>query len=190
MTMMMMMMKRPISAITGCAVAALVAACAHAPTTSSSTGSTAPGSSSASAGKPAPNAATKAASTKANLAVEKLRLGELFRGTPVVISLQPDGSLRADVPLHFSFDPGKSAVKPPLAAVLDRVASGQVNEITHLVIAAPADPPPVKSPTLVGERATAVRDYLVGRGLAASRLAVTGAAAGVVRVVVTDTAAP
>jgi len=183
---MMTTMKRPISAITGCAIAALLTACAQAPTSSS----TAPGSSAGSAGKPAPNAATKAASTKANLAVEKLRLAELFRGTPVVIALQPDGSLRAEVPLHFSFDPGKSAVKPPLAAVLDRVASGQVNEITHLVIAAPADPPPVKSPTLVGERATAVRDYLVGRGLAASRLAVTSAAAGVVRVVVTDTAAP
>jgi outer membrane protein OmpA-like peptidoglycan-associated protein len=184
---MLMMMKRSISAITGCAVAALVAACAHAPTTSSSTATSAPGSST---GKPAPNAATKAASTKANLAVEKLRLAELFRGTPVVISLQPDGSLRADVPLHFSFDPGKSTVKPPLAAVLDRIANGQVNEITHVVIAAPADPPPVKIPTLVSERATAVRDYLVGRGLAASRLAVTGAVAGVVRVVVTDAPAP
>ena len=184
MMMVMMMMKRSISAITGCAVAALVAACAHAPTAT-----TAPGSSPGSTAK-APNAATKAASTKANLAVEKLRLAELFRGTPVVISLQPDGSLRADVPLHFSFDPGKSAVKPPLAAVLDRIASGQVNEITHVVIAAPADPPPVKSPTLASERATAVRDYLVSRGLAASRLAVTGAVAGVVRVVVTDGPAP
>jgi len=186
----MMMMKRSVSAITGCAIAALLAACAHAPTTSSSTATTAPGSSPQSGAKPAPNAATKAASTRASLAVEKLRLSELFRGTPVVISLQPDGSLRADVPLHFSFDPGKSAVKPPLAAVLDRIANGQVNEITHLVIAAPADPPPAKSATLVGERATAVRDYLVGRGLAASRLAVTSAVVGVVRVVVTDTPAP
>jgi outer membrane protein OmpA-like peptidoglycan-associated protein len=185
-----MTMKRSISAIAGCAIAALVAACAHAPTTSSSTTSPAPGATPSSAAKPASNAATKSASTKANLAIEKVRLSELFRGTPVVISLQPDGSLRVDVPLQFSFDPGKSTVKPPLAAVLDRIANGQVNEITHLVIAAPADPPPVKSLTLVGERATAVRDYLVGRGLAASRLAVTGAVAGVVRVVVTDAPAP
>jgi len=167
-------------------LATLVSACAHAPATSSSTTPGASSPPSATSTKPAPNAATKAASTKANLAVEKLRLAELFRGTPVVISLLPDGSLRADVPLAFSFDPGKASVKPPLAAVLDRVANGQVNEITHLVVAAPADPPPAKSATLVGERASAVRDHLAAHGIAAARVTVSGAVVGVVRVVVSD----
>lgn len=169
---------------------ALVAGCAQGPTATAPGTSPAGGSSSASAPGPKPNPATKAASTKANLAIEKLRLSELFKGTPVVIALLPDGSLRADVPLAFSFDPGKAIVKPPLAAVLDRVANGQLNEITHLVVSAPADPPPVKNPTLVGERASAVRDYLVGRGLAASRLAVAGGAGAIVRVVVSDAPAP
>lgn len=170
--------------------AALAAGCASTSTSTSPGSSGAPVTNPATPPRPAQNAATKAASTKANLALEKLRLSELFKGTPVVIALLGDGSLRVDVPLAFSFDPGKAGVKPPLAKVLDSVASGQVNEVTHLVVSAPGDPAPAKSATLVGDRATAARDYLAGRGLAASRLAVGGAVAGVVRVVVTDAPAP
>ena len=136
------------------------------------------------------NAATRAASTKANLAIEKLRLAELFRGTPVLFVLQPDGSLRAEVPLHFSFDTGKTVVKPPLAAVLDRIATGQLNELTQVVVSAPNDPA-TKDATLVGGRAASVRDYLVAHGLAATRVAVSASAGtGVVRIVVTDMPAP
>jgi len=137
-----------------------------------------------------PNAATRAASTKANLAIEKLRLAELFRGTPVLFALQPDGSLRAEVPLHFSFDTGKTVVKPPLAAVLDRIATGQLNEMTQVVVSAPNDPA-TKDATLVGGRSASVRDYLVARGLAATRIIVSASAGtGVVRIVVTDMPAP
>lgn len=136
--------------------------------------------------QPAPNPATKAASTKANLAIEKLRLAELFRGTPVLFALQPDGSLRVEVPLRFSFDTGKAVVKPPLAAVLDRIAAGQLHEATKVLIAAPADPA-AKSTTLVGDRAASIRDYLVAHGLADARIAVSASAgAAVVRIVVTD----
>jgi outer membrane protein OmpA-like peptidoglycan-associated protein len=130
------------------------------------------------------NPATKAAATKANLAIEKLRLAELFRGTPVVFVLQPDGSMRADVPLQFSFDAGKSVVKPPLAAVLDRIAAGQRDESTHVVVHAPGD---AATKALASERAASVRDYLVGRGLADTRVAVAPpVGATVVRVIVAD----
>lgn len=140
--------------------------------------------------RPPPNAATRAASTKANLAVEKLRLAELFRGTPVLFALQPDGSLRSEVPLHFSFDTGKAVVKPPLAAVLDRIATGQLNEATQIVVSAPNDPA-TKDATLVGGRSASLRDYLVGRGLAATRIVVApSSGSAVVRMVVTDTPAP
>src|SRR4051812_4530449 len=59
------------------------------------------------------------------LAAEQQRLSALFEGTPVVFAMQHDGSLRVEVPLRFSFDPGSSTVKPPLAAVLDRIATSQ-----------------------------------------------------------------
>ena len=168
-------------------VAALIAGCKTAPSSPVSQGA-------ASASGPSvqsqPNAATRAAVTKANLAIEKLRLTELFRGTPVLFALQPDGNLRIDIPLQFSFDAGKAAVKPPLAAVLDHIANGQRNELTQIVVRTPADPA-VKGGTLVGERSASVRDYLVAHGLADARVTVASpAGVAVVRIVVADASPP
>ena len=181
--------------IAASAAIVLIAGCKTAPpsTSAAANGAAAPfpSGSPTSPRQPAPSPATKAASTKAHLAIEKLRLAELFRGTPVLFVLQPDGSLRVEVPLNFSFDAGKAAVKPPLAAVLDRVAAGQVQEVTQIVVRAPADPAAKSSATLLGERAANVRDYLVARGLAETRVVVSGpAGAAVVRLVVTDMPAP
>ena len=61
-----------------------------------------------------PGAAPGAAAPKETLAAEQRRLAELFRGTPVVFAMQADGSLRVTVPLAYSFDKGRFAVKPPL----------------------------------------------------------------------------
>lgn len=172
--------------LAACSTIALIAGCKTAPQTQASSGATPAASQPPSSAKPAANAATKAAAAKANLAIEKLRLAELFRGTPVLFVLQPDGSLRVDVPLHFSFDSGKAVVKPPLGAVLDRIAAGQLHEATKLVVAAPADPAS-KGLELIGARAASVHDYLVARGLVDARVAVAGAAgAAVVRVVVSE----
>jgi outer membrane protein OmpA-like peptidoglycan-associated protein len=100
--------------------------------------------------------------------------------------LQPDGSLRVDVPLHFSFDPGKATVKPPLAAVLDRIAAGQRDEVTRISIGAPADVS-AKSAALVADRSASVRDYLVEHNLAQARVSVSASvSAAVVRIVVSD----
>jgi len=172
----------------------LIAGCKTAPSSApvAAGGSAAPSApgSQVSPRQPTPSPATKAASTKAHLAIEKLRLAELFRGTPVLFALQPDGSMRVDVPLNFSFDAGKAVVKPPLAAVLDRVAAGQLQEVTQIVVRAPTDAA-AKSATLLGERGASVRDYLVARGLAETRVIVSGSSgAAVVRLVVTDMPAP
>jgi outer membrane protein OmpA-like peptidoglycan-associated protein len=170
--------------------AALVAGCKTAPPSTPMPSNAPASKASASAQAGQPNAATKAAATKANLAIEKLRLSELFKGTPVLLALQPDGSLRVDVPLQFSFDAGKSVVKPPLAAVLDQVATGQRNELTSVVVRAPGDPA-TKAGTLIGERAASVRDRLVSHGLAESRVSVASSAVvGVVRIVVADMPQP
>src|SRR5437899_7062291 len=76
---------------------------------------------------------------KVTLLSEQRRLADLFRGTPVVFAMQPDGSLRVGVPLKYSFDDGQTVVKPPLAAVLDRVARSQRTQKTRLHVAAPTD---------------------------------------------------
>jgi len=165
-----------------------LAGCKTAP---SSTGQPAPSSASqTSAAQAVPSPATKAATTKGNLAIEKLRLTELFRGTPVMFVLQPDASLRVDVPLQFSFDAGKAVAKAPLAAVLDRIASGQRDELTRVVVSAPPDAGG-KASALTAERAGHVRDYLVAHGLADTRVALSPTAStAVVRIVVSDAPLP
>lgn len=181
---------RYFSLLAAASVIVLIAGCKTAPPSSAAAGAATPQSQQAQSRQP-PSAATKAASTKANLAVEKVRLAELFRGTPVLFALQPDGNMRVEVPLHFSFDAGKAVVKPPLAAVLDRIAAGQLHEATKVVITAPPDVAAKGAAALVGERCASVHDYLVAHGLAEARLAVAGATGtAVVRIVVTDMPAP
>lgn len=121
---------------------------------------------------PAPNPSRPAPA--ATLAGEQVRLAELFRGTPVVFTLQQDGSLRAAVPRRFSFDADAIKVKPPLAAVLDRLAKAQLQTGARVRVSAPADPG-ARGPALARDRALSVRDYLVGQGVASTRLQASGA---------------
>lgn len=121
---------------------------------------------------PAP--AASAVPAHPTLASEQRRLAELFRGTPVVFEMQPDGSLRVAVPLHFCFDRGASTVKPALAAVLDRVARSQRHESTRLRVAAAPDPGG-RGHALTRDRAESARDYLAARGIPAFRLSIAGA---------------
>ena len=139
---------------------------------------------------PASTEASGAATApKVSLADEQQRLSDLFRGTPVVFAMQADGSLRVTVPLRFSFDKGRYAVKAPLGAVLDRIAKSQRAETTRLLVVAPADPNS-KGLRLATERATSARDYMVGRGIDATRFTVTALGSGdTVAIVVADMAA-
>lgn len=122
---------------------------------------------------PAPTPSRPAPAT--TLAGEQVRLAELFRGTPVAFTLQQDGSLRATVPRRFSFDAGAIKVKPPLAAVLDRLAKAQLQTGGQMRVSAPSDPE-VRGLVLARDRALSVRDYLVGQGVVTTRMQVSGAA--------------
>lgn len=104
------------------------------------------------------------------LEAQRSRLADALKGTPVVVEATDDKRLRVEVPLKFAFDPGRSAVKPPLGAVLDQVATGYKPHAntTELRIAAPADDK--AGPQLTQERAASVRDYLVGRGVPLARI--------------------
>lgn len=104
------------------------------------------------------------------LEAQRTRLAEALKGTPVVVEATGDKRLRVEVPLKFAFDPGRSAVKPPLGAVLDQLAAGYKPHAasTELRIAAPADDK--AGPQLTSERAASVRDYLVGHGVPLARI--------------------
>ena len=124
---------------------------------------------------------------KVPLGDEQRRLAELFRGTPVVFAMQSDGSLRVEVPLRFSFDHGASVVKPPLAAVLDRLALSQRTQPTRLHVAAPADPGARNAAVLARDRTASTRDYLAAHGIAPTRLvAVASTSSDQIEIVVVD----
>ena len=138
--------------------------------------------------------ATQAAPTsvpvppRPSLAAEQKRLAELFKGTPVVFSMQADGSLKVDVPLSFCFDRGAFVVKPPLAAVLDRLARSQRGDTTKLRISAAGDTA-ASNPNLARDRAASARDYMVARGVLATRVVLASGAPGEgVEIVVSDAA--
>ncbi len=113
---------------------------------------------------PAPAEAPRPGQAPPNvLAAEVNWMRQLFDGTPVVIASEPDGSMRVDVPLTFSFDDKSNAPKPPLRAVMDKVAQSMARQASaklHLATPGPA------------ARSAAMRSYLQGRGVIGLRVVV------------------
>lgn len=136
---------------------ALVAGCASGPKTPAAPQARGTATPAATAPAPAP-------APSVSLPAEQRRLADLFRGTPVVIEMQADGSMRVAVPLKFSFDKGRAAVKPPLAKVLDYVVPSLRGDNMRARVAAPLDTPKGAA-SLAQERATSTRDYLVAKGI-------------------------
>ncbi|MBK1714817.1 hypothetical protein [Rubrivivax gelatinosus] len=111
------------------------------------------------------------------LVVERQWLQSWFGGTPVVIAQQGAGPVALEVPLEFSFQAGRREVKPPLAAVLDKLAEAlrRQPQLT-LALAAPADAG--GDAALAAQRAGALRSYLLERGASSAQLGAPQPAAG------------
>ena len=139
------------------AAAALVAGCA----------STGP----SPAGAPSwPGSQPSAPAAPPPLAQEQRWLAQWFQGTPVVVAPGEDGAVEVGVPLEFSFDAGKSAVKPPLAAVLDKVSESLHRHATSRVLVATPAADGERGAALARERAGRVRDYLMTKGVVSRRI--------------------
>jgi len=94
------------------------------------------------------------------LALEQQWLEDLFKGTPVAIGPGSAGELRVEVPLKYSFDPGKPAVKPALGAVLDKVAISLARQKrARLQLAGPSP-----------ETIETLRSQMAARGVALHRI--------------------
>ena len=124
-----------------------------------------------------PRTSGSAAAPPPTLAQERQRLARLFEGTPVVVAMDRDGSLRAEVPLSFCFNPSRAVVKPPLGAVLERLATSPATRGGAWTVAAPGDPTSKgskgsKGTALAAERAASARDYLVAHGAQATNVKV------------------
>ena len=93
------------------------------------------------------------------------------------VTEMPDGTLRVNIPSNVSFDTGKYTLKPALLPVLDSVARAlaQHPELRAKAIGHTDNVGSVAvNQTLSVNRARAVTNYLVNRGVSASHLSVEG----------------
>ena len=104
------------------------------------------------------------------LAVERQWLQSWFEGTPVRIAQLSEAAFTIEVPLQYCFDAGRDAIKPPLAAVLDKLAQSLQRKAGSRVelLAAPGDA--AAASPLAQLRAEAVRKHLLGRGVSSTQL--------------------
>jgi outer membrane protein OmpA-like peptidoglycan-associated protein len=154
--------------------AVLLAACAGKPTTVPQPGPSSPRTATpplpGATPAPAPGPAQGPAAAADGLAAERRWLRQWFDGTPVRIEQPADGQLRVAVPREFCFDNGKSRVKPPLAAVLAKVAESlrRQPQAQLALVSMPDDE--ARGKALAGERAAQVRRVLNERGVPSGRL--------------------
>jgi outer membrane protein OmpA-like peptidoglycan-associated protein len=121
---------------------------------------------------PTPGAAPAAppAAAADGLAAERRWLRQWFDGTPVRIEQPAEGQLRVAVPREFCFEGGKARIKPPLAAVLAKLAESlrRQPQAQLALVSTPDDDN--RSKALGAERAAQVRRALNERGVPVGRL--------------------
>ena len=102
--------------------------------------------------------------------MERQWLQTWFTGTPVRIEARGDSAFSIEVPREFCFDAGRSAVKPALASVLDKLAQSlQRKPTARLELLAAPDDADMATP-LALQRAGNVRKHLISRGASPEQL--------------------
>jgi outer membrane protein OmpA-like peptidoglycan-associated protein len=108
---------------------------------------------------------------------QKAAMEQAAQGTGVNVTQTEDNQLKLEIPSDISFDTGRHDIKPALRPVLDRFAvTLNQNPVTHVTIVGHSDSTgsdAINDPLSVN-RASATRDYLVARGVAATRIAIDG----------------
>lgn len=108
---------------------------------------------------------------------QKAAMEQATQGTGVSVSQTADNQLKLDIPSDVSFDTGRYDIKPNLRPVLDRFAvTLNQNPVTNVTIIGHTDSTgsdAINNPLSVN-RASATRDYLVARGVAANRISIDG----------------
>ena len=102
-------------------------------------------------------------------------LARASQGTGVEVGRTEDNRLKLNVPSDVSFDSGRADIKPQMRPVLDEIGRN-LDPSVRVTIVGHTDSTgsdAINEP-LSRERAAAVRDYLSTRGLAPSRVSVSG----------------
>jgi outer membrane protein OmpA-like peptidoglycan-associated protein len=103
------------------------------------------------------------------------RLRGALSGGAVEVSQTTDLRLWLSMPVDAAFDKGRSAVKPQATAQLDQVALAlRANLRAQVQIVGEADVVGAGATNLALDRAASARDWLVARGIVASRIGVGG----------------
>lgn len=108
---------------------------------------------------------------------QKKQMEAATAGTGIGVSQTADNRLKLDVPADAGFASGRATLSPTLVNVLGQFATTlQQNPATHVGIIGHTDntgSDAINNP-LSFERANATRDYLVARGVAATRITTDG----------------
>jgi outer membrane protein OmpA-like peptidoglycan-associated protein len=108
---------------------------------------------------------------------QKRQMQQATQGTGVQVTQTADNRLKLEIPSDISFATGRSDINPSLRPILDRFASGLVdNQAATVTIIGHTDSTgsdSINNP-LSFDRASRTRDYLASRGVAPQRVYVDG----------------
>lgn len=108
---------------------------------------------------------------------QKAQMEQATAGTGVAVTQTEDNQLKLDIPSDISFDVGRADIKSNFRPVLDAFAKSLLNNTaTTVKIIGHTDSTgsdAVNNPLSLN-RAASTRDYLVARGVPASRIAIDG----------------
>jgi outer membrane protein OmpA-like peptidoglycan-associated protein len=112
-----------------------------------------------------------------NMQKQKAEMEQATAGTGIGVSQTADNQLKVDIPSDISFDTGRYDIKPNMRPVLDSLANSlNQHPVTTITIIGHTDSTgtdAINNPLSVN-RAAAVRDYLVARGVSSQRIAIDG----------------
>jgi outer membrane protein OmpA-like peptidoglycan-associated protein len=112
-----------------------------------------------------------------NMEDKKRAMEQATAGTGTVVTQTPDNQLKLTIPNDISFDSGRYDIKPKLRPILDQFAQGLAQQTgTEVRIVGHTDNvgSEASNNLLSVNRAQSARDYLVSRGVNASRIAIDG----------------
>ncbi|MCW7539589.1 OmpA family protein [Aquabacterium sp. A7-Y] len=108
---------------------------------------------------------------------QKAKMDQATAGTGIDVERTNDNQIKVQIPADAGFDTGRSAIKPQLGSVLDKFATSmRENSATEIRIFGHTDTTgsDATNNRLSVDRAASTRDYLVGRGVPFSRIAIDG----------------
>lgn len=108
---------------------------------------------------------------------QKRQMEQATQGTGVQVTQTADNRLKLDIPSDISFDLNRADIKPNFRPILDKFASGLVeNPNARVTIIGHTDNTggdAINNPLSVN-RAARTRDYLVGRGVPSNHVSIDG----------------